>query len=99
LEIIKPCAVEVEYKHKINSQIPEWFTDGENWNPEENEFEVIEFEIQGVVVNRITKRRETAQDHINFFYKKYPNIGQAFIIRESRMNFKTLLEQNAKYRA
>ena len=58
----------------------------------EEEKELIEFEVAGKLVNRILKPAEEASDRVNDFYFLYGDIGKAFFIRQSKMNFKSLMK-------
>ena len=62
----------------------------------ESEYEIIEFEVKGVTVNRICKLKTVAEKTIQEFYDRYGYKGQAYIVRQSKMNFESLIEQYRK---
>lgn len=55
-------------------------------------YEVIEFEVNGRVINRVKKNKAEVKDRLEDFYAQYGRYGQAYIIRESKMNFKSMME-------
>jgi len=62
----------------------------------ECEYEIIEFELSGVTVNRICKLKTVSEKTIQEFYDRYGYKGQAYIVRQSKMNFESLIEQYRK---
>jgi len=62
----------------------------------ECEYEIIEFEVKGVTVNRICKLKTVSEKTIQEFYDRYGYKGQAYIVRQSKMNFESLIEQYRK---
>jgi len=62
----------------------------------ESEYEIIEFEVKGVTVNRICKLKTVSEKTIQEFYDRYGYKGQAYIVRQSKMNFESLIEQYRK---
>lgn len=58
----------------------------------EIEREVIEFEVGGVLINRVTKDKSEAVEIITNFYELHGRRGSAYYIRQSKMNFKNLME-------
>jgi hypothetical protein len=52
----------------------------------------IEMEVNGFVINKMHKTEDEAMEIIDMFYEVYPDNGAAFIIKESKMNFQSLLK-------
>jgi hypothetical protein len=55
----------------------------------------VELEVNSVVVNRVSKKEEELCFLINSFYSQYGRRGKVFIIRQSKMNFTSLLNEDA----
>jgi hypothetical protein len=55
-------------------------------------YEIIEFEVDGVVINRITVMETDVETRIKEFYERAGLSGVAYLIRGSRMNFISLLK-------
>lgn len=60
-------------------------------NPEDKDMEIIEFELSGKIYNRIHKPKEQVKEIIKMFYETHPYNSQAYLIKQSKMNFKSLL--------
>ena len=58
------------------------------------EEEVLELEIDGVIVNRISRSKALIEDIINLFYETHGARGKVFLIRPSKMNFQSLIEEH-----
>lgn len=53
----------------------------------------IEFEVNGKIINRVFKPEEQVKERIEDFYSLYGDNGKAFLIRPSKMNFKSLMNE------
>jgi hypothetical protein len=55
----------------------------------------VELEVDGVLINRVHKTQKDLQLLINTFYMQYGRRGKVFIIKQSKMNFTSLLNKEA----
>ena len=62
----------------------------------ECEYEIIELELSGVTINRVCKKKELAKKVIDEIYDRYGYKGQAYIVRQSKMNFESLIDKYRK---
>ncbi|MEJ7610647.1 MAG: hypothetical protein WKF88_05645 [Ferruginibacter sp.] len=56
--------------------------------------ETFELELDGEIVNRQTRGKYRAADTIRFFLEQYGTRGKAYYIRQSKMNFTSLIKQH-----
>lgn len=54
------------------------------------DYEVIEIEVDGSIVNRVKRCDEHVNNYLQRFYQQYGYRGQAYMIRQSSMNFQNL---------
>lgn len=62
----------------------------------ENEYEIIEFYLDGDLVNKTKCLKENAHTKVKYFYesKKVSRNAEVFFIRQSKMNFKSILHES-----
>jgi phosphomannomutase len=53
----------------------------------------VELEVDGVLINRVSKTENELRFLVSNFYEQYGRRGKIFIIMESKMNFTSLLNK------
>jgi phosphomannomutase len=56
----------------------------------------VELEVDGKLINRVSKTENELRFLVTNFYEQYGRRGKVFIIRESKMNFTSLLNRSLK---
>lgn len=54
----------------------------------------VELEVDGVLINRVSKSENEFRFFVSNFYEQYGRRGKIFLIRESKMNFTSLLNKS-----